>query len=365
MILMNDFQVEFNYHKKAVEAAVSRVLASGWYILGKEVENFEKSFAVYTGAKYAIGVASGLDALQISLMALGIGPGDEVITVPNSAVATALAITNTGAKAVFSDIDEYYHLDVSKLESLITGKTRAIIPVHLFGQSVQIDEIVKIADKHGIAVVEDACQSHGAKLNGKQTGTFGITGCFSFYPTKNLGAYGDAGAIVTDSVEIYEKCKMLRNYGQKVRYYHEVKGINSRLDEIQAAILASKLPTLDLLIEKRHKIAEFYLKELAGVKNIILPKEREGGYHSFHLFAIRAERRDELQKYLKEKGIETHIHYPVPIHKQKCYPEYNSLSLVVSERVASELLSLPIHPFISENDQLTVCNAIKRFYENG
>ncbi len=365
MIVMNDFQAEYRFQKKVVDEAINRVLTSGWYILGHEVEAFEKSFAAYVGSKYAIGVASGLDALQISLMALGVGPGDEVITVSNSAVATALAITNTGAKAVFVDIDEYYHLDSSKLEAAITAKTKAIIPVHLFGQATDIVATKKIADSHGIAIVEDACQAHGAKFADKHTGTFGITGCFSFYPTKNLGAYGDGGAIVTDSLEIYEKCKMLRNYGQKVRYYHEVKGINSRLDEIQAAILSAKIPTLDELIQKRRKIGEVYLKELSGISQIILPKTRVGGYHSFHLFAIQAEKRDELQAFLKENGVETHIHYPVPIHKQNCYPEYNSVSLVNTESAAKRLLSLPIHPFITEKEQLAVCAAIRRFYSNG
>lgn len=365
MILMNDFKAEYHFHKTVVDAAIQRVLESGWYILGHEVEEFEKEFALFTGSKYAVGVASGLDALQISLMALGIGPGDEVITVSNSAVATALAITNTGAKAVFVDLDEYSHMDPAQLEAAITAQTKAIVPVHLFGQSVQIEEIMSIARSKNIYVVEDACQAHGATFNGKHVGSFGTTGCFSFYPTKNLGAYGDGGAIVTDSQELYEACKMLRNYGQKVRYYHEMKGINSRLDELHAAMLRAKLPTLQQMVEKRQTLAAFYLNELAEVKEITLPKIRGNGSHSFHLFAIQTDRRDELQKYLKEQGIESHIHYPVPIHKQNCYPEYNSISKPVTELAAGRLLSLPIHPFLKEEDQLQVCGAIKRFYSNG
>ncbi len=362
MILMNDFKKEYHFHKHAVDSAISRVLESGWYILGNESHNFEEKFAAYTGSSYCVGVANGLEAIQIVMTALGIGPGDEVITVSNSAVATALAITNTGAKAVFVDIDEYYHLDPAQLKTAITSKTKAIIPVHLFGQIANMDEILKIAKEHDLKVVEDACQAHGSALNGKKAGAFGIAGCFSFYPTKNLGTYGDGGAITTDSKELYEKCKMLRNYGQITRYKHEVKGINSRLDEIHCAILAEKLKNLDELIVKRNAIAAIYLKELENISQISLPKTRSSSLHSYHLFVIQAQKRDALLEFLKKNGIEAQIHYPIPIHKQNCYPEYNSLSIPATEKAAENILSLPVHPFLTEDEVHAICGAIKDFY---
>ena len=359
---MNDFKKEYHFHKKAIDKAISRVLESGWYILGKEVERFEKEFAKYIGSKYCIGVANGLEALQIALLALGIGKGDEVITVSNSAVATALAITNTGAKVVFVDIDEYYHLDPVKLRLVITEKTKAIIPVHLFGQIVNIGEILKIAKEKNFEVIEDACQAHGAKFKQKKAGSFGILAGHSFYPTKNLGAYGDGGAITTNSKKLYEKCKMLRNYGQKTRYVHEVKGINSRLDEIHAAILRAKMPTLDKLIEKRKEIAKIYFKELKNIKQIKLPIIRQNSLHSFHLFVVQVENRNELMSFLKSNGIESQIHYPIPIHKQKCYSEYNSITLTNTEKAAGKILSLPINPFLVQKDIIFICNTVKKFY---
>lgn len=361
---MNDFKAEYAFFETQIMREIERVLKSGWYILGQEVKSFEEKFASYLGAKYCIGVANGLEALQISLMALDIGKGDEVITVSNSAVATALAISNLGAKIVFVDVDNYQHLDVTKIEQAITKKTKAIIPVHLFGQSVDIKQIVKVAQKYQLAVIEDACQAHGAEIEGKKVGTFGVFGCFSFYPTKNLGGYGDGGALVTDSKELYEKCKMLRNYGQKTRYVHQIQGINSRLDEIQAAILNVKLKKLEFVINKRNKIAQLYLKELAGVKRIKLPEIRKNSRHAFHLFVIETEKRDQLQQFLIDKGIECLIHYPIPIHKQDCYQEYNSLYLPHTETLAESILSLPIHPFMSQKDVKKVCSSIKEFFSD-
>jgi len=362
MILMNDFQKEYKFHKKVVDTAVKRVLKSGWYILGKEVENFEELFAKYIGTKYCVGVANGLEALQIALMALGIGEGDEVITVSNSAVATALAITNTGAKAVFVDIDEYYHMDPDNLKIAINTKTKAIIPVHLFGQIVNTEKITNIANENSVAVIEDACQSHGASFKNKRAGSFGLLAGHSFYPTKNLGAYGDGGAITTDSRELYQKCKMIRNYGQKTRYVHEIKGINSRLDEIHAAILSEKISTLDKLVEKRNEIVKIYLQKLKNINQINLPKIRQNGLHSFHLFVIQAENRNELMDFLKSNGVESQIHYPIPIHKQKCYPEYNYISLLKTEKVADNILSLPVHPFLKNEEVEKICEVIKSFY---
>lgn len=360
---MNDFKKEYKVLNTTIDKAVKQCFESGWYILGTEVLEFEKEFAKYIGSKYCIGVANGLEALQISLMALGIGKGDEVITVSNTAVATVLAISNTGAKPVFVDVDDYYLMDVTKIEEKITPKTRAIMPVHLFGQIADMDTLIKIAKKHNLKIVEDACQAHGAEYKGKKAGNLGDLGCFSFYPTKNLGAYGDGGAITTDSKELYEKCKMFRNYGQKNRYYHELKGLNSRLDEVQAAILRVKLKYLDSFVTKRNKIAKLFEKNLEGVKEIKLPEIMNGNYHSFHLYVIGVENRDELMSFLSANSVQTLIHYPVPVHKQECYLEYNNLTLEKTEGFAKNILSLPIHPFIEESEVIAVCSTIKKFYK--
>lgn len=362
MILMNDFKKEYTDIKSELDSAIEKTLESGWYILGSEVEAFEKKYAEYQGVKYCIGVANGLDALQISLMALGIGTGDEVITVSNTAVATVLAITNAGATPVFTDVDENYLMDVSKVEALITEKTKAIIPVHLFGQMADMMKLKKIAKKHNVKIVEDACQAHGAKQYAVRSGSIGDTGCFSFYPTKNLGAFGDGGAIVTNDEKLYEKCKMIRNYGQKNRYYHEIKGINSRLDEIQAAVLSVKLNHLEDNVSKRNTIAKKYAELLADVKEIVLPKTFEGNYHAFHLYVIQAERRDELLAYLQKNGIQALIHYPVPVHQQECYKEFNNISLPHTEELSQKILSLPIHPFLTDEEVKTVTEKIIEFY---
>lgn len=364
MILLNNFKKEYSFFQKDADIAVKKTLKSGWYILGKNVENFEKDFAKYIGVKYCIGVANGLEALQISLLALGIKQGDEVLTVSNSAVATALAITNVGATPVFVDIDNYYHIDPDKIEQKITKKTKAIIPVHLFGQIVDIERILKIAQQHNLKVIEDACQAHGASFKRKKAGSFGDAGAFSFYPTKNLGAYGDGGAITTNSKEIYEKCRMLRNYGQKNRYEHAVKGLNSRLDEIQAAILSVKLKKLDNLIKKRNKIAKIYYKNLKGQQELVLPKVRENSFHAYHLFVIQAINRNKLHLYLKSKNIETLIHYSIPIHQQEAFKEFSKLQIPNTENLSKEILSLPINPFTTDLEVKFVCEKIKNFYKN-
>lgn len=363
MVVMNDFKKEYEFFQTDVNRAIQDVLESGWYILGRKVVEFEREFARYTGTKYAVGVGNGLEALQISLMALEVGPGDEVITVSNSAVATALAISNVGATPVFADIDDFYHMDSSKLESLITPRTKAIVPVHLFGQIVDMEAIMAIADKHGLVVVEDACQAAGAMYKDKKAGSLGTMAAFSFYPTKNLGAYGDGGAITVNSEELYLKCLELRNYGQSDRYHHEVKGLNSRLDEVQAAVLRVKLKQLDMMNRKRYELAQLYMSELAGVDQIELPHQREGAIHIFHLFVIQAEKRDELMHHLKEQQIQSLVHYPIPIHKQKCYKEYNNLTLEKTEEMAGKLLSLPLHPLMEQEEVLQVTAAIKNFYK--
>lgn len=363
MILMNDFKKEYASVEKEVTKAIKKCLESGWYILGAEGKAFEEEFAKYIGTKYCIGVGNGLEALQISLMALDIGQGDEVITVSNSAVATTLAITNTGAIPVFVDVDEFYHIDIAQIEKKITAKTKAIIPVHLFGQPVAIKELLSLAKKHNLHVIEDACQAHGASYKSKRVGSFGILGCFSFYPTKNLGAYGDGGAITTNSKKLYEKCLSLRNYGQTNRYEHDIIGLNSRLDEIQATILRVKLKNLDSMIGKRNLIANIYLNSLKNVSQVILPETRSDAKHAYHLFVIQAEKRNGLLEFLKANDVQALIHYPIPIHKQECYKQFNSLSLNNTEDLAKNIISLPVHPSMKKEDAIIVCQLIKNFYE--
>lgn len=360
---MNDFIREYESIKEEIDGAYKRVMNSGWYVLGKEVEDFEKKFAAYIGKKYCIGVANGLEAIQIALMALGIGEGDEVITVSNSAVATGLGISFTGATPIFVDIDEYYHMDPEKIEAAITARTKAIMPVHLFGQAANIEAIQAIAKKHNLHYIEDACQAHGAKYKGSYAGSHGEISCFSFYPTKNLGTYGDGGALLTDDENLYIQCKLYRNYGQKTRYDHQLKGLNSRLDELHAAILSAKLPHLDAWVKNRQAIAAKYTEKLSKVKEVTLPKVRTEGEHSFHLYVIQVPRRDELKEYMAQQGVEGIIHYPTPIHQQKCYEEV-TISLPITEQAAKHLLSLPIHPFVTDEEIDKVCQTITSFYSN-
>jgi dTDP-4-amino-4,6-dideoxygalactose transaminase len=362
-IKFNDFQKQYKVHHREFDKAIKAVLNSGWYILGGQVADFEKKFAEYIGTKYAVGVANGLEALQIALLALNIGPGDEVITTSHSAVATALAIAAVGAKPVFVDIDEYFHINTDKIEERINNNTKAIIPVHLCGQSVDLDKIVAICQKHKIHLIEDCAQAHGATYGNKKVGSFGVINCFSFYPTKNLGAFGDGGALTTNDQALYEKMMQLRNYGQKNRYEHEIYGLNSRLDEIQAAILLVQLEYLDENNRVRQNLAEVYFKHLRKIKEIKLSRQRKNSQSVFHLFVIEAEKRDGLAEYLKSKGIATLIHYPVPIHKQPCFKDYNNINLPVLEDKVKVILSLPIHPFLKKKEIKYVCENIKEFYK--
>lgn len=361
-IKFNDFQKQYKAHHQKFDKAIKGVLNSGWYILGSQVADFEKKFAAYIGTKYAIGVANGMEALQIALLALNIGPGDEVITTSHTAAATALAIVAVGAKPVFVDIDEYFHIDANQIEEKINGKTKAIIPVHLYGQSVDLDKIMAICQKHHIHLIEDCAQAHGALYKNKKVGSFGVVNCFSFYPTKNLGAFGDGGAITTNDQALYEKILQLRNYGQKNRYEHESYGLNSRLDEIQAAILLVQLEYLDKNNKIRQKLADIYAKHLRHVKQVKLPQLRKNCQSVFHLFVIEAENRDGLAEYLKSKGIATLIHYPVPVHRQPCFKEHNSYLPVLEEKI-KVILSLPIHPFLSVKEIKYICNSINIFYK--
>jgi dTDP-4-amino-4,6-dideoxygalactose transaminase len=362
-IKFNDFQKQYKNHRREFDKAVKEVLDSVWYILGKQVIDFEENFAFYIGTKYAVGVANGMEAIQIALLALGVGPGDEIITTSHTAVATTLAIVAVGAKPIFVDIDEYFHINVEKIEEKINNNTKAIIPVHLYGQSVDLDKIITICAKHKINLIEDCAQAHGAVYKNKKVGSFGIINCFSFYPTKNLGAFGDGGAVTTNDKALFEKILQLRNYGQKNRYEHEIRGLNSRLDEIQAAILSVQLKYLDKNNNIRQKLAKTYFKYLGRVKEVKLPELRKNCQHVFHLFVIEAENRDGLAEYLKSKGIATLIHYPIPIHKQPCFKEFNSIALPTLEDKINKILSLPIHPFLGKKEIKYICDNINEFYE--
>ena len=361
-IMPNRLDRGFYQHQEEFEKKAIEVLRSGWYVLGNEVNNFEKEFADYVGAKYCVGLASGLDALWIALRILGIGEGDEVIVQGNTYIASVMGITINGATPVFVEPDEYYNIDVAKIEEKITEKTKAILVVHLYGQASNMDPIVKICNKYNLRLVEDCAQAHGAKFNGKQIGTFGDIGCFSFYPSKNLGAFGDAGAIVTNNAKIAEDTRVFRNYGSEKRYYNKVVGANSRLDEIQAGLLRVRLKYLDELTEEKRLICEKYLKELKNDK-IVLPRIREGATHIWHQFVIKSAYRDELIEYLNGRGIGTIIHYPIPPHLSEAY-QYLKMKegdLPITEEYARTVLSIPLYNGMTKEEQDYVIQCINEF----
>lgn len=361
-IVTNCLDKGFSRYQKEFEEAAIRVLRSGWYIMGKELESFEAKFAEYCGAEFCLGTASGLDALILACKAIDLKPGDEVIVQANTYIATVMSITTVGATPVLVEPDENYLIDPENIRKKITDKTKAIMVVHLYGQATDMDTIMKLCEEYHLRLIEDCAQSHGAKWNGKMTGTFGDVGCFSFYPTKNLGAFGDGGAIVTDDEAIRDRIKMLRNYGSKVRYYNEEVGMNSRLDEIQAALLSVRLSHLPELTEERIQIAGRYL---AGIKNpkIILPQRKEGADHVYHQFVIRCKERKELMEYLDKKDIGTIIHYPVPPHLAKAYESlgYQKGDFPITEMYADEVLSIPMYNGLTEEDQTRVIEALNQF----
>lgn len=331
-------------YEEAMTLSFKNVLSSGWYIMGEELSLFEKEFASYCGAKYCVGVGNGLDALLLILKGLNIGPGDEVIVPANTFIASILAITGVGATPVLVEPQlDSFNLDPNLLEEKITRHTKAILVVHLYGQVAEMEAISKIAEKYSLKVIEDSAQAHGAYNEYGKAGSFGYAAGFSFYPGKNLGALGDGGAITTNDPEFYEKVKALRNYGSKQRYVHTYNGINSRLDEIQAAFLRIKLRYLDEENQRRRDISLFYRKNIKNPK-IILPFSKLESAHVWHLFVIRTTKRDELQAYLEKNGVQTIIHYPTPPHKQGAYPELNHLNLPITERIHCEVLSIPIYP---------------------
>lgn len=352
----------FYKYQKEFEDKALEVLRGGWYVLGKEVSSFEEEFASYVGAKYCVGLASGLDALWIAFRILGIGAGDEVIVQGNTYIASVMGITINGATPVFVEPDEYFNIDASKIEEKITDRTRAILVVHLYGQASNMKPIMDIAHRYDLRVVEDCAQSHGAKYGGKMTGTFGDIGCFSFYPSKNLGAFGDAGAVVTDDPDINEKIRVFRNYGSEKRYYNRVVGTNSRLDEMQAGLLRVRLSHMKELEDEKRYICERYLSEINN-ECIGLPKTREGATHIWHQFVVRCETREDLIKYLDEKGIGSIIHYPIPPHLSEAYGYlgFGRGSLPITEKYADTVLSLPLYIGMTGEEQDYIIKALNGY----
>jgi len=360
MISIVDLRKEYAEISREINRAIRQVVKSGWFILGEELERFEDEFSNYIGTKYAIGVNSGSDALLLALQALGIDKGDEVITVSHTFISTVDAIVRNGAKPVFVDITpDTYCIDVTKIEERITKKTKALLPVHLYGHPADMQPIMEIAKKYKLSVIEDACQAHGAEYKGSKVGSIGDIGCFSFYPVKNLGAYGDGGMIVTNNEGLAQKLRMLRNYGQARKYYHDFIGINSRLDEMQAAILRVKLKHLDDWNNKRREAARLYDRLLKSA-SVVIPIEKKYAKHVYHLYVIRCKERDRLQQRLLAKGIQTQIHYPIPVHKQKAYTDLGiRTQLPITETICNEILSLPIYPELKNAEVEYLTNTIR------
>jgi dTDP-4-amino-4,6-dideoxygalactose transaminase len=359
---------QYRQLREEIDRAVSQTLEGGRYILGDEVAAFEREFARYCGARHAVGVGSGTEALQLALLACDVRPGDGVITAPNTAVPTACAIVAAGARPVFVDIDpRTFNLDPERLEAHLRAqppatRARAIVPVHLYGHPADMGPILEVARAYGLRVIEDAAQAHGARYDGRRVGGMGDAGCFSFYPTKNLGAYGDAGMVVTDSDEVAGRVRMLRNYGEEAKYRNRTWGTNSRLDELQAAILRVKLAHLEGWVDARRAHARLY-GELLGQADLVLPVEVPPARHGYHLYVVRSPDRDGLRRHLEENGIGTGIHYPMPIHFQQAYRDlgYSEGDFPQAERACREILSLPLFPELSEQEVRRVVSVLREF----
>ena len=349
-------------YKAEYEEAALRALNSGWYILGKEMEEFEKEFAAWAGVKHCVALNSGTDALILAFRALGIGPGDEVIVPANTYIASVIGVTENGATPVFVDADDHMEIDAERIEEKITEKTKAVLPVHLYGQSSRMDKIVDVCEKHGLTLVEDCAQCHGSTYNGKLTGTFGKIGCFSFYPTKPLGALGDAGAIVTDDDQSAEKIRLLRNYGSRIKYHNEINGVNSRMDEIQAALLKVALKHMAEGTEMRKHQAEMYRNGIVN-KKITLQPVYEAADHVYHLFPVLVEDREAFQEYLRENGVNTQVHYPIPPYVAECYSEwgYQWEDFPNAARFARQEVSLPIYAGMPDEEVRYVIDVINRW----
>ena len=363
MIPVTNPHAQYLKNKKAIDLEIKKVLENKIYINGKNTKKFEKNFAKYIGTKYAITVANGTDAIELALRALGINQEDEVITTTHTAVATISAIKSSGARPVLADINEKtYNINTDHLKKLLNKKTKAIVAVHIYGNSTNLDAIMKFCKKNKLYLIEDVSQAHGAKYKNKRLGSYGIISCFSCYPTKNLSAVGDAGIIATRSVRLANKIKMLKEYGWKERNFSQIHGRNSRIDEIQAAILNLKLKFLDKNNNKRRKIASIYNKELKNL-DLIIPTTEQNSEHVFHLYVIRTKKRNQLIKFLKRKKINTSIHYPYPVHLQKAYQGLKkSNNMNVSEKISKEIISLPIFPEMTLKQIMYICKSIKQFF---
>lgn len=362
-----NLKIQYKEIEKEVVPMVIEAMANGAFVGGPQVAGFETEFAAFCDSKFCIGVNSGTDALRFALMAAGVGADDEVITVPNTFIATTEAVSQVGATLVFVDVlRDTSNMDPSLIEAKITDKTKAILPVHLYGQPADMDEIMQIAEKHNIMVIEDACQAHGALYKGKKAGSMGVAGCFSFYPGKNLGAYGEGGAVVTQDPEIDKKIRMIRDHGQEQKYYHAMEGYNGRLDAIQAGVLRIKLKRLAAWNESRWQNVQYYNELLSCINGVTIPVEADFAKAVYHLYVILVDDRDGLQKFLGEKGIGTGLHYPVPLHLQKAYAQmgYKEGSFPVSENLAKRLLSLPMFPELTREEIKYVCDSIKEYIGN-
>lgn len=361
-----DLTRQYGSISREIDCAINAVLRSGWYILGKELELFEEEFASYIGVPYAVGVGSGTEALHLALLACGLRRGDRVITVPNTAVPTVSAIDFAGGDTVFVDIDpESYTLSPERLRERLRvdpGRVRAVVPVHLYGHPAEMDSILEIAAEYGLIVIEDCAQSHGSLYRGGKTGSLGDAGCFSFYPTKNLGAYGDAGMVVTGDKGIADSVRMLRNYGEESKYLNKTRGFNSRLDDIQAAVLRAKLKYLDVWNETRRHHARTY-GDLLKESGLILPSEKGDVRHVYHQYVVRAADREGLKDFLHKRGIATAIHYPMPIHFQEAFADlgYVKGDFPVAEKCMEEILSIPIFPELTEQEISMICDALRSY----
>lgn len=364
MILMNDFKHQKEALVKSQLDAMERVTCSGWWVLGQEVSNFEKCWSTFTNTQYAIGVGNGMDALEIGLRSLEIGKGDEVITTAMTAFATVLSILRAGATPVLADINpDTGILDPESVSRCITKNTKAIMVVHLYGQSAPLDEFTLLCENENIFLIEDAAQAHGARFNNKPIGSYGEYAGWSFYPTKNLGAIGDAGAITTNSIELADKAKRMRNYGQSERYYHTDIGLNSRLDELQAAILNERINYLEEWTERRRTIAHMYNDAISNPEIVLLPLPQQKERHVHHLYVIQCKKRDHLQSYLKKQGIQSLIHYPVPIHQQKPTANLSTdpKGMKHTQKHAQQVLSLPCHPGLNDESVMKVIEVINNY----
>lgn len=361
MIKFLDLKKINNRYREEIDSRIKDILDKGWYLQGEENENFTKNFANFCGTKFALGVANGLDALNLIIKAYGFGNGDGIIVPANTYIATILAISENGCIPILVEPDiKTYNINPDSIEEKITTKTKAIMVVHLYGQAVQMEKIWKIAKKYNLKIIEDSAQAHGAIYQENRTGNLGDASGFSFYPGKNLGCIGDGGAVTTNDEELFNKIKAIANYGSDRKYHHIYKGVNSRLDEIQAAVLDIKLNHLDSDNNKRREISKYYRENIKNSK-IILPETYDEKSHVWHIFAVRTQNRDEFQKYLTEKGIQTIIHYPTPPHKQGAYKEWNNLSFPITEEIHNTILSLPISPVMTDSEIEKVVEVVNEY----